>query len=178
MSEVILVVGLTGAGKTTYCQNLSLEKKALIYSIDKWMKALYWQDMPLDPDMQWFAENSEWYTSRINRCEELMKKEMVNLKGLGISLILDLGFTARAHRLEYLKLAVSLGFKAELHFLDISSDERWKRVLKRNSEKGETFSMTVTREMFDYIEQIFEPISEEEKNLCSAYKFLKSFIKS
>jgi adenylate kinase family enzyme len=45
-SIIILIVGSTGAGKTTYARKLAEQIQAVVYSIDDWMKGLYWQDMP------------------------------------------------------------------------------------------------------------------------------------
>ena len=50
----------------------------------------------------------------------------------------------------------------KFHYLPISAEARWERVEKRNNEKGETFSLHVNREMFDFCEGIFEEPTEEE----------------
>ena len=50
----------------------------------------------------------------------------------------------------------------KLHFLDVDASERWRRVERRNDERGDTFHMTITRGMFDYIETIWEPPGKEE----------------
>ena len=165
MSKLILIVGLTGAGKTTYSDEESVREKAVIYSIDRMMKSLFWGDMPERPDMNWFVENQKWYTDRITRCEDFIEGEIAKLAKLGISCILDLGFTSQAHRHKYISMAKEHGMKPEVHFLDIPLDVRWKRVEKRNDEKSKTYSMDVSREMFDYMETIFEPLSELEKTL-------------
>jgi len=167
--SLILVIGLTGAGKTTHCDKLHTQKIAHTFSIDRWMKALYWQDMPEDPSMQWFQENQKWYVDRIQRCEEMISKEVIKLLKLGVSCILDLGFTSYSHRKKYIDLGLDNTSHVELHFLDVSSDERWNRVMKRNEEKAQTFSMNVDRQMFEYMETIFEAITQSEK------KYLKVF---
>lgn len=169
MAKVILVVGLTGAGKSTYCGELAKRERAAVYSIDHWMKSLFWQDMPKDPDMKWFQENSEWYVDRIARCEKLIESEMKSLTQCGISVILDLGFTAKSHRDHYVQIGNSLHAETEIHYLDVPEEERWDRVQRRNAEKGATYSMQVSREMFDYIESIFEPIEESEKQSCCRF---------
>jgi hypothetical protein len=35
--------------------------------------------------------------------------------------------------------------------------ERWRRVESRNAEKSQVLPFAVTREMFDFVEGIFEP---------------------
>ena len=42
---LVIVTGLTGSGKTTYCNTYLEEHKAEVFSIDNWMRALYWEDM-------------------------------------------------------------------------------------------------------------------------------------
>jgi hypothetical protein len=46
--------------------------------------------------------------------------------------------------------------------LDISKETRLGRVIKQNSEKGETFEFEVSRENFDFMENWFEKPSEIE----------------
>lgn len=69
---IYLVVGSTGAGKTTYSYKLSQDLPAVVYSIDHWMKKLYWPDMPTSPDIEWFQNNHQWYMDRIHRCENMI----------------------------------------------------------------------------------------------------------
>jgi hypothetical protein len=54
------------------------------------------------------------------------------------------------------------GYELKTHFLDISKETRLGRVIKRNSEKGETFEFEVSREDFDFMENWFEKPSEIE----------------
>lgn len=162
---LILVTGLTGSGKTTYCNNYKNQNKAKAYSIDQWMKSLYWQDMPENPNMKWFLENQEWYTDRITRCEDLIKHEVTELFGTGVDILLDLGFTSIKHRMAYVELAKIYSETVEIHHLDVDSEIRWKRVQNRNKEKSDTYTMEVTKEMFDYIEDIFEVFTAKEKEI-------------
>lgn len=164
---LILVVGLTGAGKTTYCQNECNKKRAKHYSIDNWMKCLYWQDMPANPDMSWFVQNQKWYTDRIVRCEKLIQAQVVELFKTGVDVLLDLGFTSAEHRSKYLALAKEHGQEVQIHFLDVDANTRWSRVQSRNQSKGATYSMEVTREMFDYMEKVFEPFTNDEKQVLN-----------
>jgi len=47
-------------------------------------------------------------------------------------------------------------YSCELHWIDIPQDIRWERVQGRNREKGESYTMDVTREMFDFMEGEWE----------------------
>ena len=160
--KVILITGLTGAGKTTYCNQLEENKVGFAFSIDQWMTALYWQDMPKNPQMNWFIKNQDWYLERIERCEGLISQEILKNCKLKQTSILDLGFTKSKHRQHYIDLVKSTSLKVEIHHLDVPTNIRWSRVEKRNSEKGKTYSMHVDRDMFDFMEEAFEDFSTSE----------------
>lgn len=153
---VALIVGSTGAGKTTYARKLALEISAAVFSIDDWMKSLYWQDMPENPSNSWFLENGQWYVDRIQRCEELILKNVIERARLQENSILDLGFSTSEHRKKFISKLQKSKIPVVTHYLDVSPDLRWERVCERNHSRGETFVMNVDRDMFDYIESIFE----------------------
>ena len=146
---VILIVGSTGAGKTTYAKELSNRVGAAVFSIDDWMRALYWQEMPLEPSNQWFVDNSQWYIDRIGRCEDLVFKRTLDRATRGEKTILDLGFSTSEHRRKFIDKLCERRVPVEIHYLEIAAEVRWERVQKRNRERGETFAMNVDRGMFD-----------------------------
>jgi predicted kinase len=150
-----LVCGATGAGKTTYARQLAEELGAVRFSIDEWMAALFWPDSP-DPI------RFDWTMERINRCEAMIGDTALKLAAVGVPSVLDLGFTRSEHRGKFAALAVGAGAGARLHWVDVSADERRVRVARRNAEKGETYRLEVTDEMFDFMESIWEPPSDEE----------------
>ena len=49
-----------------------------------------------------------------------------------------------------------------LHHLDVDAEERWLRVQRRNVERGDTYRLEVTREMFDFVETLWEPPMDAE----------------
>ncbi len=49
-----------------------------------------------------------------------------------------------------------------LHFVDTDIKTRWQRIEKRNAEKGDTYMLDVTREMFDFMEAMWEAPEPEE----------------
>ncbi|MEZ4870641.1 MAG: ATP-binding protein [Bdellovibrionales bacterium] len=159
---ITLIVGSTGAGKTTYAKSQAKKLCAGIYSIDDWMRHLYWQDMPEQPDMQWFVDNQEWYTARISRSENLIKKLALERAAVQQRSLLDLGFSTRNHRKNFIDYFKSNGFEVETHFLNVDTALRWSRVQERNKKKGETFVMTVDRAMFEYMEDLFEAPTRDE----------------
>lgn len=56
-------------------------------------------------------------------------------------------------------MANEANLPVRLHFLDVAVEERWHRVQGRNADRGPTYRLEVTREMFDFAEKIWEPPS-------------------
>lgn len=153
-----LIVGNTGAGKTTYSNNLKTKNNGVIFSIDKWNNTLFLPDKKPTDGLEWFLE-------RIDRAEKVMMNLIEQLEDSNTDAILDLGLSKFEHREKFRKFAQSKDYQLTLHFLDISKEIRLNRVMKRNDEKGETFEFEVTKENFDFMESWFEkPTNEEMKN--------------
>lgn len=156
--SVHLICGSTGAGKTTYSKRLAEDLKGVHLSIDEWMVRLFGEDAPetLTP---------AWFVPRTHRCEDQMWAMVVRLASLGVPSILDFGFQRREHRQKYAARAKAAQLSAKLHVLDLDAQERWRRVQARNENQGETYEITITRGMFDYIETIWEPPGRDELRL-------------
>ena len=150
-----LVCGATGAGKTTYALALSKRLGAINFSIDEWMVTLFAPDMPQPLDWAWISK-------RVARCESQITATAFQLGRMGISSILDLGLLRADHRQRVAEAALASGQPVQLHFIDVEATERWRRVGARNAEKGETFRLTVTREMFDFVENLWQPPTTDE----------------
>ena len=153
-----LIVGNTGSGKTTYSNTLKQEKKAILFSIDKWNKTLFLPDKTSNDGLDWFLE-------RINRSESIILEILEQLEATNTDSILDLGFSKFVHREKFRHFAKEKGYELQIHFLDIPKEIRYKRVLNRNSEKGSTFEFEVSNEDFNFMETWFErPTSNEMEN--------------
>jgi len=150
-----LVCGSTGAGKTTHALRLVQEFGALHFSIDDWMVRLFGPDRPLKRDWPWIVE-------RVARCESLIAETAAEVGRRGISSVLDLGFQRADQRQRIAQQAQAAGLAVRLHLLDVPAEERWRRVSGRNDARGETYRVTVTRPMFDFIESIWQPPSPAE----------------
>lgn len=150
-----LIVGNTGSGKTTYSAALKRKNNGIIFSIDKWNKTLFLADKKPTDGLEWFLE-------RIERAEEMIMELVKQLESTNTDSILDLGLSKCEHRNKFRKFAKTNGYELKTHFLDISKETRLKRVMKRNSEKGETFEFEVSRENFDFMENWFEKPSDIE----------------
>jgi predicted kinase len=160
-----LICGSTGAGKTTCAIGLSERVGAVRFSIDEWMSALYWMDTPRPLVPAWSLE-------RVARCNAQIWATAAQIAAHGVPCVLDLGFSTARSRADIVNLAEAAGFRVQLHFVDVPPDERWRRVQARNAQKGVTHQLPfeVTREMFDFVETMFEPPSAEEMLRCDGVK--------
>lgn len=154
---VHLIAGSTGAGKTTYARRLCADIGALHFSIDQWMAILYWPDAsdPIDPN---------WAMQRVERCTTQIWSMAAQAAALGTPSVLDLGFTNFAQRKRIADLARDAGLSVQLHVLDIPADIRWARVQGREQSPADEHRLpfTITREMFDYVETLWEPPTPAE----------------
>jgi len=162
-ANVYLISGGTGAGKSTYSKKLAAEIGGVHFAIDDWMATLFWVDSPDPIEFSWTME-------RIGRCESQIWAQVLALTDRGVPAILDLGFTKAAHREKFAVLAAKASLKVSLHLVDVPSDIRWERVQNRNLEKGDTYALDVTRDMFDFMEGEWEAPSEREMSQLNGIK--------
>ncbi|HKI97632.1 MAG TPA: ATP-binding protein [bacterium] len=155
MPTAHLICGSTGAGKTTYALDLAVRTGAVRFSIDEWMAALFWPDAPPSRVYEWALERTE-------RCERQILAVCAQLFARGQDAILDLGFFTRVQRERTAAGVRDAGGEPRLHYLPVPAPVRWERVAQRNAQGGETFALTVTREMFDFCEGLFEAPVETE----------------
>ena len=151
------ICGSTGAGKTTYAVTLCAEIGAVRFSIDKWMAALFWMDTPRPLDSAWSIE-------RVERCRLQMWRTATDIARRGVPVVLDWGFGSAKQRAHYADLAAKASLPVKLHYLDIPAEERWRRVRLRNNNRGASYQLPfdVTREMFDFVESMWEPPTAAE----------------
>jgi predicted kinase len=154
---VHLICGSTGAGKTTYALRLSEHLGGVRFSIDEWMAALFWMDTPQPLDPAWSVE-------RFNRCMTQIWAVVLRVAARSVPYVLDIGFGQAQSRARFADLARNTGLSVQLHFIDVPAEERWRRVETRNAQKGKTYQLgfDVTREMFDFVEGLWEPPTDAE----------------
>ncbi len=155
LADIHLVCGATGAGKSTYSEELAQSVGGVRFSIDEWMQRLHNEDKP---DEQLF----EWFYERVQRNCAQMRSVAERLVVLNVPAIFDCGLTNKMERDIFVNWAEDLGFSVQLHFRDVPTDIRWQRVQNRNTEQAETFQFEVTRDMFDFIESLWEAPGDEE----------------
>ena len=160
-----LICGSTGAGKATYSRQLSQQLGAVRFSIDEWMTTLFWMDSPRPLEPAWSME-------RVERCLTQIWATTSQVAVGGIPCVLDIGFTQAQSRARFIGLADQAGLSVQLHFIDVSPTERWRRVQKRNDERDGTYNLPfdVTREMFNFVETLWEPPTEHEMTACNGVR--------
>ena len=154
-ANIYMICGLTGAGKTTYSEKLSRDLNGARMSIDDWMARLFFMDREPTSDFEWFH-------TRVRRCCAQMRDTSEQVIASGAPIIFDCGFTNLEERQIFYDWADALGYSVALHYLDVPQAVRWDRVQHRNSERGDTFALEVTREMFDFMNRIWQAPSDAE----------------
>lgn len=117
-ARLILMCGLPGAGKTALANELAVERRAVRLTKDEW---------------QWALGSSPWDRDFGERVEQELWKLAQEILRLGLSVVVDFGLWARVERDEMRATARALGVGVELHYLEASTDELWRRIEVRNS---------------------------------------------
>lgn len=159
MVAAYLVVGSTGAGKTTYAREIAKKYHAQVFSIDEWMQTLFWMDAPAGVSTD---ESAKWALERVARCEKQIWAVASKLLDDGQAVVLDLGFSKKAQREQFREWAKLRRHPTVTHFLDLPVEQRWARVQKRNAEKSGTYTFDVDRKTFDWMEDFFEALAGDE----------------
>jgi predicted kinase len=156
MTAILHVIfGPSGAGKSTYAHSLARREPAVHFAIDDWMARLFAADMPDPIEFTWVME-------RVERCEAQIWSVAAGVMAAGTSVVLDLGLTRKGDRARVAEIAQACELPLQFHFVTAPRDIRRERVLSRNEVKGETFSMVVTPQMFDFMEGIYEAPDADE----------------
>ena len=154
-ADLHLVVGSTGAGKSTFARELARRAGGVCFIVDEWMQHLFHPERPQDAGY-------DWYAPRIERCTGLIWALSIDLVRAGTPSVLEIGMTQRAARAAFYERARAANLRVQLHALDAPAAVRWQRVEARNRTRGDTFALEVTRDMFDFVEQMWEPPDERE----------------
>jgi predicted kinase len=144
--RLMLTCGLPGAGKTTLAARLAAERGAVRLTKDEWQRAL---------------GSSPWDREIGERIElQLWRLAQDILRG-GVSVVLDFGLWARSERDEMRRRARDLGVGVELHYLEVRTDELWRRIDARNAASPWD-AEPISREALDGWVAIFEAPDADE----------------
>ncbi|MBC7878321.1 MAG: AAA family ATPase [Anaerolineales bacterium] len=150
MATLFLICGLPGSGKTTLAKQLEHSLPALRLCPDEWIAPLLTDStdtVELDR-LRTPVESVQW---------KVAKRALI----LGINVILENGFWSRDERASYRSQAEELGAHVELRFLDVSRDELWTRLSKRN-ENLPAGTFAVRKDQLDLWLSWFEPPTADE----------------
>jgi predicted kinase len=122
---------------------------------------------PLDPT---------WSMERVERCLTQIWSIASQVAQRGVPCVLDVGLSQESSRARFVTLASGLGLSVQLHFVDVPPEERWRRVEARNARRGDNdhLPFDVTREMFDFVETLWEPPTDEELAVCNGVRILNA----
>jgi predicted kinase len=156
MSHVHLIIGPVGAGKSTFGLKLSRELGAVRLTLDDWMATLYGDDeRPAEGRIQWYLERTE-------RCLNLIWELTRRMIDVGTQVVLEVGLIQREPRQSFYARIDAEAYAYTIYVVDADRDVRRQRVLTRNQQQGETFSVEVPLEFFEFASDLWEPPTEDE----------------
>ncbi|HYH86012.1 MAG TPA: ATP-binding protein [Pyrinomonadaceae bacterium] len=142
--------GLPCSGKTTLAKRIERERNALRLTPDEWIARLFGADVA-----------GEALDAARDPMEAALWELAARVLALGVDVILDFGFWARAERDEFRRRAAGLGARSELHFTDAPEDVLLTRLAARNAEPPPgTFWIDEAR--LRLWSSLFEPPTEDE----------------
>lgn len=157
MPTLHIIEGPVGAGKTTFANRLGRTLKVTPLVLDAWMATLFQADRPA-------TDIWPWYTERKARCMSQIMELALSSMDHGNNAIVELGLIRVEDRLRLFADLESKNRDFQIHVLQTPRAERKRRVSQRNLDQGETFAMHVSEEVFEMASDMWEPISETERN--------------
>ena len=132
MSELslYLVCGLPGAGKTTRSQQIVNALRVPHLAADEWVLGL--------------GQSLVDYEFRV-QLQQCLLVHAGQLLRCGASVVIEFGSWNRAEREAIRQVAVRVGARAELHYLDAPLDELVRRVLERGGPCADVLASQVLR---------------------------------
>lgn len=158
MTQLHLIIGPVGAGKSTYARTLTAKHGAVMLVLDDWMARLYGADARPP------TGRIEWYVERRDRCLAQIWDVTERIVEAGASVVLEVGLIQRAEREAFYAQVDAAGYELAVYVVDAPRDVRRERVRKRNEEKGATFHTVVSLEFFELASDMWqEPDAEEAR---------------
>lgn len=146
MPTLHLICGLPGSGKSTLAKKLEGEYPALRLTPDEWMSRIL--EDGYDEEKRAVVESIQW---------EIAQRVL----SLGVDVILENGFWSRKERDEFKAKAKELGADAKLYYMDVSKDELWKRLEKRNAVLPPHTFHVKESDLDEWIKSFEAPTAEE-----------------
>jgi predicted kinase len=153
MATLHLLYGFTGAGKTTYAQQLEHEVSAIRFTPDEWMVKLYGHNPP-----------AEYFASYLKRVIDLIWQVTTQMIHLGQDVILDFGFWSRASRDEARERARVMKAEVKLYYVSAPEDLMKERVIQRSNVLPEG-ALMIDDYAFELFKVRFEKLGEDESHI-------------
>ena len=157
-----LICGPIGAGKTTYAIELAQQEGAIRFSEDDWFAELFVPDAPEGLLEQPMSVIGTWATSKYERCRDQIWAICQQLLNNNVSVVLDGAAANKEQRDAVREKAKQHKVPFQLHYINAPVALRKQRVIERNENQGETYSLDVTPEIFAHIEGFFIAPDGEE----------------
>ena len=164
LGRVHLIVGPVGAGKSTFAKKLSRDSLAPRLTLDEWMTQLFRPDRPADGVI-------EWYRERARRSVEQIWRVAQEVVVSGTDVILEIGLLHQHERLAFYERVEQAGLELTVYVIDASRELRRARVMARNQERGDTFSVVVPLEFFELASDLWEPLAASEIEAYDVHLF-------
>lgn len=157
-SQLYLICGMAGAGKSTLAKKLEEAHSAVRLCPDEWIEPLL-QDKSDRPEMD-----------RIRPTIDLLQWTLAQrLLVLGTNVIWEQGFWHAHERRKYMTGARSVGSRVSLHYIDVPVSELKTRIEKRNQNLPPGSFHVDPREIDTWMTW-FQPPDEQELLQYDAYE--------
>jgi predicted kinase len=147
----VLLVGLTGSGKTTYARELEAAGMVRL-CVDEEVHARHGRYGVDYPEHE--------YREREAPVVAEVRRRLAELVAAGRSVVLDYGLWTRAERDEWKRLVEAAGGRWRLIHLDVPREVLLRRLAERN-RRSDANALTVTESALDDFIARFEPPSGE-----------------
>lgn len=145
-----LMCGKIASGKSTLAKALVEEHAAILMSEDRWLAALYPEEIRSVTD----------YLRCARRLRDVLQPLVIDLLGSGVNVVLDFPANTVADRQWLRALADQAQVAHCLHYLDVDDDTCRARLRARNAQGEHDFAATDAE--FDLITRYFKAPDEQE----------------
>ena len=154
----IYLYPILGADSQTKSRDIWCAKDPALAWRD-WMATLFSPDRPDTADM---ADVMAWYVPSTLRCLAQIWKTAEAVLDAGHDVVLEVGLIQQHQRDAFYARMGPWADAMVVYVLDAQREVRRERVLRRNAEQGETFSMVVPPHIFELASDLWQPPGDVE----------------
>ena len=157
---IVVMVGISGSGKSTQAKAVAAERNAVLISEDEWLSKLY-------PDQ---ISSFDDYIKFSSQLRPLIKAHVQNILRTGSSVVMDFPANTKRQREWFNKLSVEAESESELIYVKASDVLCLNQIAQRVIEQPSRAAFD-TEDMFNHVTKYFEEPTE------SAVKILVVVVK-